>query len=248
VILAIDQGDNSQWALKISQSGDHLKEEAILRHVVAYGGPETKRSHLPRQFHIIPTVGLALPKLAVLSTSRVKQWLRTSENRVFHDVIIQVITALEELHHLGVIHSDIKPENIGIDSNDQVCLIDFDLSSHRSRRTRRIQGSKNPQNISRGTPFYASLRLHFGGQPNDFDDAESAIFSLWEVISPTGLPWEELVNQGQYYRQSDLIQLKTTTPGIPGVLGQLLTYVRETSKKKGGKLDYNHLRNIVKNI
>jgi len=262
VILALRHSDNSQWALKIVQSGSHgyLKEEAILRHITSgevktpvdtmdsdHSDHSNQVRHLPSEFYSIPTVGLALPRLTILSNQQMKSKIR-NDHKLFLDITSQVITALEQLHRTGLLHRDIKPENIAIGNNGQVCLIDFDLSGHMTTRTqsRRRKDLPKAQNISCGTPYYASLGLHFGGRlPNAFDDIESAIFSLWEVVSPIGLPWESVVNQSNYYRQSDLIPMKAQAPGIPLILGQLLTYVRETSGKRGCQIDYQYMRDLV---
>lgn len=54
-------------------------------------------------------------------------------------VISSVCDALEVLHTLGIVHRDVKPENIMIANNGEVVLIDFDASRlykpHRSEDT-----------------------------------------------------------------------------------------------------------------
>ena len=50
------------------------------------------------------------------------------EEKLVKKYIVQLISALEFLHINNIIHRDLKPENILLDENDNIKLIDFDLS------------------------------------------------------------------------------------------------------------------------
>ena len=63
-------------------------------------------------------------------------------------VIIGICRALSVLHHYGLVHRDVKPENVMIDGNGRVVLIDFNA-------TRRVsQAGKDT--VIMGTVGYAS--------------------------------------------------------------------------------------------
>lgn len=42
--------------------------------------------------------------------------------------LAEILLAIEELHRNGVIHRDIKPDNVLIDSQGHACLTDFGLA------------------------------------------------------------------------------------------------------------------------
>ena len=63
-------------------------------------------------------------------------------------ILRQLAEALAHIHSLGVIHKDLKPENVLIDKKSQIRMIDFSLS--KTKWQRKLQLKK----IVEGTPLY----------------------------------------------------------------------------------------------
>lgn len=104
--------------------------------------------------------------------------------------IRQAIDGLERLHYDGIIHRDIKPDNLLLTEDDHIKIVDFGLS--------RIPGNvmKFPDRLKIGTPYYAAPE-----QEKDPEgvDARSDLFGLgmlcWRLL--TGMiPVEQWVNRG----------------------------------------------------
>jgi len=66
------------------------------------------------------------------------------------DIIIQVAHALQHAHNLGLIHRDVKPKNIMINSAGIVKLADMGLA----RETTDIETAKTEKGRAYGTPYY----------------------------------------------------------------------------------------------
>lgn len=71
----------------------------------------------------------------------------------------QLCDALTDLHALGIIHRDVKPENILIGPNDTLCLIDYDIA-----RTIKEEAPRDTRLL--GTQGYAAPE-QFGFQQTD---------------------------------------------------------------------------------
>ena len=94
-------------------------------------------------------------------------------------IAIQVCRALKAAHQKGIVHQDLKPQNIMIDNSGRVFVTDFGLAKSAS-------ASIQPSERSYGTPKYFSPEQAKGLEADERSDIYSLGAVLFEMT--TGIP------------------------------------------------------------
>jgi serine/threonine-protein kinase len=87
-----------------------------------------------------------------------------------------VLRALEYIHQHGVVHRDLQPEHIMVDSDDRIKLIDFGYASR--------QGGRRLTSLSQvlGTPDYISPEQVRGKRGDARSDLYAVGIMLWQML------------------------------------------------------------------
>ena len=109
-------------------------------------------------------------------------------------ITCQIAEGLSYLHNRGVIHLDIKPENIMVTPDIRIKIIDFGLARILGAADLLTEDFMEPQ----GTPFYIAPEQLLGCR----DDLRSDIYSLGMVF------YEPLTGQLPFKRSTDLVKVK----------------------------------------
>ena len=129
VYLAVDDETQEQVVIKVPASdlkddAGHLErfllEEWIARRIYSTHVLKSHRQNRERQYFYIVT--------EYIDGQTLTQWMRDnptpSVERV-RDIIEQIAKGLQAFHRLEMLHQDVRPENIMIDSHGTVKIIDF---------------------------------------------------------------------------------------------------------------------------
>jgi casein kinase I family protein HRR25 len=106
------------------------------------------------------------------------------------DVCCQMLELMHHIHHLNVIHCDVKPDNFLTNDSGKLVLIDFGMAR---MCVDPDTGEHIPNRVSNtffGTPKYASLNLHLGNRPSRRDDLITVGYLMLMVFG-FELPWLE---------------------------------------------------------
>ena len=96
---------------------------------------------------------------------------RGFDEKIVRNLFIQILDAVELCHKNGIIHSDLKLENILLSSTYELKLIDFGYS-------REMNGNDSRQYKWLGTVHYAAPEVHFSPEKNGYDGIKNDVFSL----------------------------------------------------------------------
>lgn len=135
----------------------------------------------------------------------------------------QIVSGLQAIHGAGIVHTDIKPDNIMIDDRGHIHIIDFGLSSLIYNRDKGVMQENIPRENLVGSCKFASINLHLGNSPSFRDDLISAGYVMMWLQGIT-LPWSNLFyKEGAGHKGSqNLTVLSRPTVGGNDVLRQSL--------------------------
>ena len=98
----------------------------------------------------------------------------------FFDIAIQCAEALAAAHDLGLIHCDVKPENVMLTGHGQVKILDFGLAKHLPRSG---QSSTLDSGDLAGTPAYMSPEILLQERPDGRADVFSLGVMFYEMLT-----------------------------------------------------------------
>jgi serine/threonine protein kinase len=117
-------------------------------------------SHKEREGVVGGTVGSPTLVMTYYEKGLTRETLPNNIKGIF----CKMISIIENIHQLGVIHRDIKTSNFMFDANGDIHLIDFGFA------TFYIDKPNSIKEYILGTPSFISINIHNGNEPSRRDD------------------------------------------------------------------------------
>lgn len=186
--------DNYQWGLQ-----EFLKEARALA--------KFKHNHIVRVLRFLETNGTAYMVMEYEKGESLESYLRRTggllKETILTTVFLPILGGLQAVHDAGMLHLDIKPENIYLRSSGQPMLIDF--GSVRQGRAR----PGHEQKVAL-TPGYAALEQYPNmGKQGPWTDVYSIGASMYRCI--TGQQPVDAMERYEGLRQRKLDPLRAAT-------------------------------------
>lgn len=118
--------------------------------------------------------------------------------------LTQLASTLGALHRRGVVHLDVKPDNVIVRRGGTATLIDLGLA--------RVVGAPSLGRVANGTPPYAAPEVVTGAPPDPRTDVFALGVTALEVLTGT-LPWSDPEHVGNE-RQRWLAPLRERAPRL----------------------------------
>jgi len=140
-------------------------------------------------------------------------------------IFIEISQGLQTAHEAGIVHRDVKPENILLTEKRQVKITDFGLAS--VRRAAKAERGKTPYAIS-GTPGFMAPEQLRGEEPHPRFDIYALGVTLFTML--VGKPPYEIANKTElldivaFQKSGEQLPLRRFRPNAPEAIEQLYQY------------------------
>jgi serine/threonine protein kinase len=185
--------DNKTMAMKVERKDiDNprlMQEYRIYKKIIS----KKCKTGIPRIYEFLRTPNYHIMTMELLG----KNLEELFEENDYHFTIsttlhigIDIINIIKNIHNVGFVHRDIKPNNflIGLRNKSKIYLMDFGLSKGYIKNN----GSHIKETFDHsviGTARYSSINMHLGFEPSRRDDLESIGYMLIYFIKGK-LPWQ----------------------------------------------------------
>lgn len=180
VFLAERDGDDEPLVLKILDMRNHSSGEMLQRFIQEYAIlSQIDHPHVVKIFDQGFTDEYAYIAMEYFERGDIRQL--TARNPVERElalaIIVQAAQALAEVHKRGVVHRDMKPENLMLRTDGSIALADFGVAKSESDL---LTQTRHGEIV--GTPYYLSPEQAAGGPATPASDIYALGVILFELL------------------------------------------------------------------
>lgn len=228
VYKAYDRVEKRTIALKVLKE-EHRGDMEFIRRFEREAKAVLALNHenIVRSYDVGEDEGLSFIVLEYVEGSTLKDIIKSDgplSPKVAVNIVCQVLDALSHAHECGIIHRDVKPQNVIITPKGKAKLADFGIARDASTMTRTFAG----QSVV-GTVHYISPEQARGENVTAASDIYSCGIMLYEMLTgEVPFAGDNSVAIALKHLQEDVIPPHEVNPRIPRALNDIV--VRAVSK------------------
>lgn len=228
VYKAYDRVEQRTVALKVLKE-EHRGDLEFVRRFEREAKAVLSLNHenIVRSYDVGEEDGLSYIVLEYVEGSTLKEIIKSDgplSSKVAINITCQVLDALSHAHECGIIHRDVKPQNVIINARGRAMLTDFGIARDAASTTRTFAG---PSVV--GTVHYISPEQARGENVTAASDIYSCGIMLYEMLTgEVPFSGDNSVAIALKHLQEDVIPPRELNPRIPRALSDIV--VRAVSK------------------
>jgi eukaryotic-like serine/threonine-protein kinase len=152
------------------------------------------------------------------------------------NLLIQVADGLEYAHQEGIIHQDIKPDNVFVRANDRVRILDFGLACP--------TGAEEDLGFA-GTPYYMAPEQIEGDPVDERTDIYSLGMTAFEIFTgQKPFPGPNVADVLRAHRELPVPDCRSVNPDLPA---ELHDFIRKATQKDPADR-YGSMEEVLRNL
>jgi serine/threonine-protein kinase PpkA len=183
VFLAYSAAKNTEVVLKVLRTAMHNDADMLRRFIQEYAVLATvEHHHIAKIYDQGFTEEFAYIAMEYLSGGSLKTEIakRPNHARVI-DLLRQIVSALDTIHHQRLVYRDLKPDNLMFRASGELVLVDFGMVKNIRDDTDALVRTQQGQIV--GTPYYVSPEQVLGKEITNRSDFYSLGVILYELLT-----------------------------------------------------------------
>uniref|UniRef100_A0A915CCW8 Protein kinase domain-containing protein n=1 Tax=Parascaris univalens TaxID=6257 RepID=A0A915CCW8_PARUN len=163
---------------------------------------------------------------------------------------LQTIDAISDLHEIGYIHRDVKPQNFSVGLKDKastIYLLDFGIArKYTIKDTKAVRLPRETVHFM-GTVRYASRHCHRAQEQCRRDDLESWIYMLLEFLDRKSITWAKSINKSHVCSEKEKLfagDYPLAVAALPEEVHKIISYIN--SLEYSSEPDYDFIKTMLR--
>ncbi len=187
IFVVEDRQLGQPLALKVLRALVEAERASLLNEFQVLSGLEMEGIASVHDFGLLAGNGLPFFTRDYVRGQQLLEWSQSAAHDERMKAVLCALDVVSRLHAAGVVHGDVKPQNVLVDDKGELHIIDFGLAS--------VVGRQSAE--TGATLAYAAPEILRGGRPTERSDVYSSAAMAWHVLEQAPPPRDERARKEQ---------------------------------------------------